>query len=382
MPPAKSPTIPANSPTQLSTFIPTVSSIVAPTNSIQENSGEENIPAEVIRGIRSTAGINSSMIEREFRNRSFVSHKSDRCVASLLPSMGLVDLSKRRMDSNSSTTDILNLRNASEFLSFAVRKLIDSSGSRASDLESVSWRLFGPETRMNPDNGIKFDRFMARIESKVMNTEKAVIGTVELTMIADFYSAKGFVKYGKPNLLVFPDAVKFSFNISYWPFSSTNDRLYLSIDAVSSGSKGIYFNGSRMTIGDGIFEFPLFALKEQSQSEESIDVFFEKRSSNQAIVLFGFPSFLSYLYYDPVASLESNAFSNTAVSPSPTPSFSEPESSNWLSGANIIYASCAAGAIALGAVVIGIVVIRKRSKKNISNGETLQGKQYANFTNL
>jgi hypothetical protein len=137
-----------------------------------------------------------------------------------------------------------------------------------------------------------------------------------------------------------------------------------------------------MTIGDGIFEFPLFALKEQSQSEESIDVFFEKRSSNQAIVLFGFPSFLSYLYYDPVASLESNAFSNTAVSPSPTPSFSEPESSNWLSGANIIYASCAAGAIALGAVVIGIVVIRKRSKKNISNGETLQGKQYANFTNL
>ena len=178
----------------------------------------------------------------------------------------------------------------------------------------------------------------------------AILAQTNVEVTIELFSEAGSVKYGNSFIRVFPGSVKFSYKISRWPFTSVSDRLYLGIRSVASGNGGVYAEGDRLKVGDGFIETPFIA--QADGNDVPIKVFYEKNSSNEAYILFEFPSYFSTLYYDPVASLASNPFANVAVV----------ESSSWFSGMNIIYVSCGAAALVLGTGIFAFLLLRKRSR--------------------
>jgi hypothetical protein len=174
----------------------------------------------------------------------------------------------------------------------------------------------------------------------VVNLNKEAIGKAKTELIVKFYSNSGLIGYGDAAIRVYPGSVKFSCNISSWPFESVtnNDRLFLGLSAVVKDE-------SRLVIGDGFLDTPLFALKDGLSSRVPIDVLFDSKSSNQALLLFSFPAFSIHIYYDPVASLSSNVLS------APT---------STADSSIVVYVSVGVGASALIGIVAGAIIFKRR----------------------
>jgi hypothetical protein len=285
-------------------------------------------------------------------------------VASLSSDLGLICL-KSDQPSN-------------EFFSFAVRKLVDSRGNEATGLDSSNWNFRGPETGFHAQSGMKYQKYSAVVESSVINLRKDAIGKAKIELIVEFYSNSGLIKYGDDSIRVFPGSVKFSCNISSWPFESLRtDRLLLGLSAVSSGEGGIAVkDDSRLFIGDGFLEMPLFALKDGSLSSTPIQVMYDRKSSNQALVLLSFPAFSNHIYYDPVASLSSNEYAKIQSASDENP---KEEGSK-----TVIYVSVGVGVSALVGIIAGFVFFKRRSSTLTAAAEStfLPSKRKGKFVHI
>jgi hypothetical protein len=263
--------------------------------------------------------------------------------------MGLVNLAKR-----SAEMDIdRSLRTSGEFFSFAVQKLVDSQGNEATEIKSASWNFNGPTTSFHPQNKILVDKYSTVVSSAVRNASYQYLGSVQVELSLEFFLSAGKVGYGNTAIQVFPGSVKFTCTIKNWPFASSSDRLYLGIASVASGSGGISVQGTRIIIGDGYMDTPFFAQKDASKEFAPIQVLFDRKSLNQAMVLFEFPAFSSSLVYDPVVSLNSNPFVLKAA-----------EAESWFTGAAA--AGVIGGASVFGLLALGGAVYYVRRRKQVS----------------
>jgi hypothetical protein len=335
--PTKTPTTasPTNSPTTASpTLLPTTSAPTsAPkTSPISENPSISEIVKESFKQVDFVRTANSSSIENVLASSRIRKDQfTGDYIASISSSLALVKL-KARSDEG-------------KFMSFAVRKLIDSKGNEAAGLETLSWSFSGPETAFNPQNNIKYQKYFASIQPSVFSLQKSYLGVARLEMQLEFYMNNGSIRYGDSLVPLYPGSVKFSFKISNWPFQSTNDRLYLGMSAVSSGTVDLSLKGSRINIGDGFILTPFFALKDNSQEKVPIQISNDKVSESQGMLLFDFPAFSNYIYYDPVASMNSNSFAKI-----------EEAASNWVSTFLAVFIQI----LILAAISAAVWYIRRR----------------------
>jgi hypothetical protein len=248
------------------------------------------------------------------------------------------------MPGNSSTSR--NNTILSEFFAFELVQLMDSLGNRVDKINQQPWMVTGPEVLRR--DGLAVEKYAARGIVNVTSTSGKFLASTTVQIIVELFSEVGLVKYGSSSIRVFPGSVKFSYNISSWPFVSASDRLYLGIRSLASGNGGVHSEGTRLKVGDGIIDMPLIA--QTDGKDVTIRVLFDKNSSNEAYLLFEFPSFSRSLYYDPVASLSSNPFASSSIADS--------SSSYQL----VIALSCGAAALVLGSAIFGIFLYRKRSR--------------------
>jgi hypothetical protein len=355
--------IPTSAPSQsLSpTFVNSPSSSPTIDESVKEIS--KSVPETVLESLKkldSTNMQNISMINRIILNSNRTEQVSGEYVGTISSRFGLVKLSGRYASLNSSLpSDNPSVERNAEFLSFAIRKLVDTNGFELSDMDAALWKFQGPESMYNSQSRLNYIRYFASTESSVMNSKKEQKGKVILGMFVDFHTNAGKVQYGDSYIDVFPGSVKFAFNISNWPFQNPmTDRLYLGISCTSSGTGEAIFQGRRISIGDGFFDVPFFAIADEKIVP--IKVLYEKASvGQQSLLLFDFPAFSKRVFYDPLASLNSNAYSKKSEAN---------PSSSWFTESNIIILSCSVGAVFL---ISGVILILRKRKSGKSSEKAI-----------
>jgi hypothetical protein len=230
--------------------------------------------------------------------------------------------------------------------------MIDSNGNRLQNLNQQLWKATAFEESVR--DGIRVRKYATDGIVNVTTQTGLFLGQASVELIAELIADSGTVRYGNLSIRVFPGSVKFSYKIFNWPFSSKSDRLYLELCILASGTGGVFSEGARLKVGDGFIETPFLAFADGN--EVPINVFFEKNSGNQSMMLFEFPSFSKDLFYDPIVSLSSNSFSSGPG-----------EGSFWFSGMNLVYISCGATAFVLGFAVFAILLYRRKRNPKIGN---------------
>ena len=293
-----------------------------------------------------------TFVQKLIQNEDRIDQVTGNSLAMLSPNLASVNIMKAgdigSFPTSNSSSSTSNSSSSSEFFAFELRQLIDSNGNRLENMDRQPWKITGPESIKR--DGLSVQKYLGSGTFNITSKTGAIVAQTNVEVMIELFSEAGSVKYGNSFIRVFPGSVKFSYKISRWPFALVSDRLYLGIRSVASGNGGVYNEGGRLKVGDGFIETPFIA--QADGNDVPIKVFYEKNSSNEAFILFEFPSYFSTLYYDPVASLASNPFANVAVG----------KSSSWFSGMNIIYVSCGAAALVLGTGIFAFVLLRKRSR--------------------
>jgi hypothetical protein len=326
---------------------------------------KDKVPEIVIESVKAvnSAPSNETFVQRLIQNEDRIDQVTGNSVAMLSPNLASVNIMKAEdtgslPSSSNFSSSSTNSSSSAEFLAFELQQLIDSNGNRLENIDRQPWKISGPESIKR--DGLSVQKYLGSGNFNITSRTGLIIAQTNVEVTIELFSEAGSVKYGNSFIRVFPGSVKFSYKISRWPFTTVSDRLYLGIRSVASGNGGVYTEGDRLKVGDGFIETPFIA--QADGADVPIKVFYEKNSSNEAYLLFEFPSYFSTLYYDPVASLSSNPFSNVAVV----------ESSSWFSGMNIIYVSCGAAALVLGTGIFAFVLHRKRSRSRPVNTKTTQ----------
>jgi hypothetical protein len=197
----------------------------------------------------------------------------------------------------------INLPGTSEYLTIKFRGLQDSEGQRAKNFENASWTWAGPTA--GTCSGLKCATLTASGSVSVSGKSVGVVVTALL------FNETGNYAYGNSSVAVDPNSVKFSYNITNWPFSVANGSfLYLAL-TVSSGGNGVNLtsSGQGFTIGNGVLSTPTFAYVDEKYAPISVKFKTDADDSQgcQAKILFAFPQFAHNVYYDPVASASSTS---------------------------------------------------------------------------
>jgi hypothetical protein len=189
---------------------------------------------------------------------------------------------------------------ANQFTILRFRRLIDSDGQKAKDFEDAEWSWTAPQDVLI--NGLKAKNFSATLRN--------TIGTasVQLSVHAIVFAESGTVDYAGQKVEVYPGAVKVSYLVDKWPFKSTNSSLFYSV-TISSSGKGVSNSNSTLTVGNGLFNMPSFAILDGQVKGIKIRYLVDEDSDNgtQSGVIFEFPYFSQSLYYDPVSSLKTES---------------------------------------------------------------------------
>jgi hypothetical protein len=123
---------------------------------------------------------------------------------------------------------------------------------------------------------------------------------------AILFNDTGNYTYGDNTISVDPTTIKFSYNISSWPFKNpSGSTLYLLITASSDGTTlGTDADTKGLVVGNGRFRLPNYAFLDDTVTK--IVIGYNRDSSvtsgSQAGLVFAFPQFNRTLYYDPVGS--------------------------------------------------------------------------------
>jgi hypothetical protein len=313
------------------------------------------VPLIVIDSVKieNSAENSTAFLRKLAENRNRIEQATGNDRALIAPNLASINILKGK-DGDLIPGAFRTNTSSSEFFAFELRQLIDSKGNRVENLSQQPWKISGPEVLVR--DGLGAQKYVASGLVNVTSKSGEFIALTTVEVIVELFSEVGSVKYGSSSIRVFPGSVKFSYKLSSWPFASVSDRIYLGIRSMASGNGGVYSEGTRLRVGDGFIDTPLIA--QVDGNDVPIRALFNKNSSNEAYLLFEFPSFAKSLYYDPVASLSSNAFasSSAAVDSSSTSQL-------------IIFISCGAAAFVLGSAIFGIFLYRKRSR-SLNAGST------------
>eukprot|EP00475_Leptophrys_vorax_P025229 TRINITY_DN3527_c0_g1_i1.p2 TRINITY_DN3527_c0_g1~~TRINITY_DN3527_c0_g1_i1.p2 ORF type:complete len:473 (-),score=124.75 TRINITY_DN3527_c0_g1_i1:1613-3031(-) len=218
---------------------------------------------------------------------------------------GLVQIGLASNTSNSTGNSSSSGNSTSQYMAIKFRKLSDSAAQIAQNFDNATWTWAGPTAGNCQGVTCSILTATATLTIQASNGTKVTAGFV---VQVQTYNASGFISYGALNSSVDPSCVKFTYNVTNWPFpaNSSNSSLYLSLTLASGQQQ---FNAtadkSGIKVGGGLFSTPSFAYLDGSSMPSPVDVLYgvdsEDTNGTQGFVVFKFSQFNGSLYYDPLA---------------------------------------------------------------------------------
>jgi hypothetical protein len=225
-----------------------------------------------------------------------------------------------------------------KFMSLAVTSLTeyDAAGANVTTIDKFTpkdsdWTAI--ETSVMYGVNVSSTSFIVNLEVGAANI------AVVFNLTASIFQGNATVEYGSQNLTVPAGALKFTVDISDWPFVSPGNSLALAVSLDAKGSKGkalgkpakkakgTDIKTDRVDLGESMFmDVPTYAFVdgEEVQLKNSSVVVSAGATSFEWV----FPSFENTLHYDPVLG-EDTTTTATSTTDTPTPS---PASKLSLSG--------------------------------------------------